>query len=115
MIGETKRSLGGEPTVPGYKSIAHRAVILASIADGRSRIYNLSGGDDNSRTVRAFRQMGVEIYREGEAFCVDGRGLAGMAAPRETIDCGKSGTTMRLFSGLLSGRPVVSQLDGDSS
>ena len=114
-IAEIKRPLRGELTVPGDKSIAHRAVILASIADGRSRIYNLSGGDDNSRTVRAFRQMGVEIYREGEALCVDGRGWAGMAAPRETIDCGNSGTTMRLLSGLLSGRPFVSQLDGDSS
>src|SRR5438445_9908439 len=103
MIGETKRSLGGEPTVPGYKSIAHQAAILASIADGRSRIYNLSGGDDNSRTVRAFRQMGVEIYHEGEALCVDGRSWAGITAPKKTIDCGNSGTTMRLLSGLLSG------------
>jgi 3-phosphoshikimate 1-carboxyvinyltransferase len=114
-IAEINKPLRGEITVPGDKSIAHRAVILASIANGRSRIFNLSGGDDNSRTVRAFRQMGVEIDRQGDALCVEGRGWEGIAAPMETIDCGNSGTTMRLLSGLLAGRPFISRLDGDSS
>ncbi|MGH7825886.1 MAG: 3-phosphoshikimate 1-carboxyvinyltransferase [Candidatus Binatia bacterium] len=114
-IAEIKKPLRGELTVPGDKSIAHRAVILASIAGGRSRVFNLSGGDDNSRTVRAFRQMGVGIFREGNALCIDGKNWDGLAAPGETIDCGNSGTTMRLLSGLLAGRPFRSQLDGDSS
>jgi 3-phosphoshikimate 1-carboxyvinyltransferase len=114
-IEPIKNPLSGDISVPGDKSIAHRAVILASIAEGRSRIFNLSGGDDNSRTVRAFRQMGVEIYRDGEALCVEGKGWEGLRAPAGVIDCGNSGTTMRLLSGLLAGRSFRSQLDGDSS
>lgn len=109
------KPLRGEIAVPGDKSIAHRAVIFAAMARGRSRISNLSGGDDNSRTVRAFRQMGVEIFRDGEALCVDGRGLDGLRAPGETINCGNSGTTMRLLAGLLAGRAFHSELDGDAS
>jgi 3-phosphoshikimate 1-carboxyvinyltransferase len=114
-ISESKKPLRGELMVPGDKSIAHRAVIFASVANGRSRISNLSAGDDNSRTVRAFRQMGVEIFREGEALCVNGQGWDGLSASDEPIDCGNSGTTMRLLSGLLAGRPFASRLDGDSS
>jgi 3-phosphoshikimate 1-carboxyvinyltransferase len=114
-IEPIKKPLRGEISVPGDKSIAHRAVILGSIANGRSRIFNLSGGDDNSRTVRAFRQMGVEIYRDGDALCVGGNGWDGLHRPGAAIDCGNSGTTMRLLSGLLAGRPFHSELDGDGS
>lgn len=114
-IEPTKEPLRGDITVPGDKSIAHRAVILASVARGRSRIFNLSAGDDNSRTVKAFRLLGVDIYRGGDALCVEGKGWDGLGAPTETIDCGNSGTTMRLLSGLLAGRPFRSELDGDAS
>jgi 3-phosphoshikimate 1-carboxyvinyltransferase len=114
-IDPVKKPLRGEIAVPGDKSIAHRAVILASVAQGQSRIFNLSGGDDNSRTVRAFRQLGVQIFRSGEALCVEGKGWDGLQAPSGVIDCGNSGTTMRLMSGLLAGRPFVSRLDGDGS
>lgn len=114
-IEPIKKSITGEISVPGDKSIAHRAVIFGSIAAGRSRIFNLSGGDDNSRTVRAFKQMGVEIFRDGEALCIDGQGWDGLRPPRESIDCGNSGTTMRLLSGVLAGRPFSSELDGDAS
>jgi 3-phosphoshikimate 1-carboxyvinyltransferase len=107
--------LRGDITVPGDKSIAHRAVIFGSIAKGRTRIFNLSGGDDNSRTVRAFRQMGVEIGRDGDAMCIEGQGWDGLHDSGQAIDCGNSGTTMRLMSGLLSGRPFHSVLDGDRS
>ena len=110
-----KKPLRGELFVPGDKSIAHRAVMLAGVAHGQSRLFNLSGGDDNSRTVRAFRTLGVEIARDGEALCVAGNGWRGLAAPGEVIDCGNSGTTMRLMSGLLAGRPFQSRLDGDES
>ena len=114
-IAPDKKPLRGNIVVPGDKSIAHRAVIFSAIAQGRSRILNLSGGDDNSRTVRAFRQMGVEIFRDGDALCVEGKGWDGLSAPTERIDCGNSGTTLRLLSGLLEGRPFHSELDGDSS
>jgi 3-phosphoshikimate 1-carboxyvinyltransferase len=114
-IEPAHQPLRGELTVPGDKSIAHRAIMLASVAQGRSRIFNLSAGDDNSRTVRAFRQLGVEIRREGDALCVDGQGWDGLKASDQIIDCGNSGTTMRLLSGLLAGRPFLSRLDGDES
>ena len=114
-IEPINKSLHGKIAVPGDKSIAHRAVIFSAVARGRSRIVNLSGGDDNSRTVRAFRQMGVEIFRDGDALCVEGKGWDGLRAPVEAINCGNSGTTMRLLSGLLAGRPFHSELNGDSS
>jgi 3-phosphoshikimate 1-carboxyvinyltransferase len=101
--------------VPGDKSIGHRAVIFASIAQGPSRIFNLSGGEDNQRTVRAFKDMGVEIHSDGDSLRIKGRGWDGLAQPAATIDCGNSGTTMRLLSGVLAGRPFASRLDGDSS
>lgn len=115
IIEPINQPLRGDITVPGDKSIAHRAVILGSVAHGRSRIFNLSGGDDNSRTVRAFRQMGIEIFREGDGLCVNGKGWDGLRAPGKPVDCGNSGTTMRLLSGLLAGQPFESELDGDSS
>jgi 3-phosphoshikimate 1-carboxyvinyltransferase len=114
-IEPANKPLCGEIAVPGDKSIAHRAVMLGAVAHGQSRIFNLSGGDDNSRTVRAFRQLGVEIFRSGEALCVEGKGWDGLNAPAGIIDCGNSGTTMRLMAGLLAGRPFLSRLDGDDS
>ena len=114
-IDPIKKPLHGDIAVPGDKSIAHRAVIFGSIAQGCTRIFNLSGGEDNSRTVRAFRQLGVQIGRDGDAFCVDGKGFAGLRQATEAIDCGNSGTTIRLMSGLLAGLPFHSELDGDAS
>jgi 3-phosphoshikimate 1-carboxyvinyltransferase len=114
-IESVNHPLHGDITVPGDKSIAHRAVMFGSIATGPTRIFNLSGGDDNSRTVRAFRQLGVDIGRDGDALCIDGKGWQGLHAPVRAIDCGNSGTTMRLMSGLLAGLPFHSELDGDGS
>jgi 3-phosphoshikimate 1-carboxyvinyltransferase len=114
-IEPIKKPLHGEISVPGDKSIAHRAVIFGAVAQGRTRIFNLSGGDDNSRTVRALRQMGVAIGRDGDALSIEGEGWQGLHAPGEAVDCGNSGTTMRLMSGLLAGRPFHSELDGDGS
>lgn len=114
-IEETKRPLRGEITVPGDKSIGHRAVIFTSVARGRSRIWNLSGGEDNLRTVQAFKDLGVRISLQGEALCVEGVGWEGLRPPGKTIDCGNSGTTMRLLAGVLAGRPFVTTLDGDAS
>jgi len=114
-IESVKHPLHGDITVPGDKSIAHRAVIFGSIANGPTRIFNLSGGDDNSRTVRSFRQLGVAIGRDGDALCIDGKGWQGLHVSARAIDCGNSGTTMRLMSGLLAGLPFHSELDGDGS
>jgi 3-phosphoshikimate 1-carboxyvinyltransferase len=114
-IEEVKRPLRGELTVPGDKSIGHRAVIFASVAEGESRVFNLSGGEDNLRTVQAFRDLGVRIWNEGEVLGIVGKGWDGLRQPGDVIDCGNSGTTMRLLSGVLAGRPFVSILDGDAS
>ncbi len=114
-IKEVKRPLRGELAVPGDKSIGHRAVIFTSIAHGRSRIWNLSGGEDNLRTVQAFKDLGVKMWQEGETLCVEGKGWDGLCPPGKVIDCGNSGTTMRLLSGVLAGRPFVTTLDGDVS
>jgi 3-phosphoshikimate 1-carboxyvinyltransferase len=114
-IDPIQQPLHGEISVPGDKSIGHRAVIFASIANGQSRIFNLSGGEDNLRTVQAFSDMGVKIWSEGETLCVQGDGWDTLSEPGATIDCGNSGTAMRLLSGVLAGRPFASRLDGDSS
>ncbi len=114
-VRETKSPLRGELTVPGDKSVGHRAVIFAGVANGESRIFNHSGGEDNSRTVRAFKDMGVKIWSEGDVLCADGKGWEGLSKPSRTIDCGNSGTTMRLLAGVLAGRPFTATLDGDVS
>lgn len=114
-IEEAHKPLRGELTVPGDKSIGHRAVIFTSVAHGRSRIWNLSGGEDNLRTVQAFKELGVGISDEGGVLCVEGKGWEGLCPPRRLIDCGNSGTTMRLLAGVLAGRPFVTTLDGDAS
>ena len=114
-VEQIKQPLHGEVKVPGDKSIGHRAVIFASIAHGQSRIFNLSGGEDNLRTVQAFKDMGVEMRLEDDSLRIEGRGWDGLSGPGRTIDCGNSGTAMRLLSGVLAGRPFLSRLDGDSS
>lgn len=114
-IEEIKRPLRGDLTVPGDKSIGHRALIFASVAEGKSRIFNLSGGGDNARTIQAFKDLGVQIKEEGESLAVNGRGWSGLRRSANVLDCGNSGTTMRLLSGVLAGRPFASTLDGDAS
>lgn len=109
------RPLRGEVPVPGDKSIGHRALIFASLAEGRSSIENLSGGLDNLSTAQAFRDMGVTIEVEGTRATVEGVGLDGLRMARGAIDCGNSGTTMRLLAGLLAGQRFGSRLVGDES
>ncbi|HEY2990113.1 MAG TPA: 3-phosphoshikimate 1-carboxyvinyltransferase [Candidatus Binatia bacterium] len=112
---QVKRPLHGAITVPGDKSIGHRAVIFASIARGKSRIYNLSAGEDNRTTVEAFKNLGVKISDDGGVLSIEGNGWEGLRPPQRVIDCGNSGTTMRLLSGVLAGRPFAATLDGDPS
>lgn len=110
----TKPLVGSVP-VPGDKSIAHRAVILAAVASGKSRVDGGALGDDVSATLRAFEAMGVEVVREGSAVLVDGVGLEGLRAPATDLDCGNSGTTMRLLAGVLAAQPFATRLVGDAS
>jgi 3-phosphoshikimate 1-carboxyvinyltransferase len=107
-------ALKGEVTPPPDKSISHRAVILSSISKGRSAIKNFLRAGDTMSTVNAFRALGVEITDKGE-MTINGRGLYGLREPEAVLDCGNSGTTMRLLSGVLSGSPFFSVLAGDES
>ena len=107
--------LEGSLRVPGDKSIAHRALILAAISEGRSVITGLGDGGDNRSTARVLRQMGVRIESEGETTVVHGVGLKGLKPSSAPLDCGNSGTTMRLLLGVLAGQPFEVDLVGDHS
>ncbi|TMC06843.1 MAG: 3-phosphoshikimate 1-carboxyvinyltransferase, partial [Chloroflexi bacterium] len=105
------RRLEGEVRLPGDKSISHRALMLNAIADGEARVSGLSDGADVASTAGCLRALGVEIG-DGR---VAGSGLDGLQEPAGPLDCGNSGTTMRLLAGLLAGRPFPVTLVGDAS
>lgn len=106
--------LKGEIYPPPDKSISHRAIIFSCISRGRSVIRNFLRAGDTLSTLGAFRAMGAEISDAGDVI-VEGKGLDGLKEPHSVIDCGNSGTTMRLLSGVLSGNPFFSVLTGDES
>lgn len=108
-------ALRGRTEVPGDKSIGHRAVLFAGLARGRCVVRGLSGGADNRATVAAMKAMGVPIEEQGDELRVQGVGLRGLRMPTDVIDCGNSGTTMRLLAGLLSGQRFGTRLVGDES
>lgn len=111
----TKPLIGSVP-VPSDKSIGHRSVIFGSLAHGRSVIRGFSYGEDNVATMKAFAAMGVGFEDDGEGtLVVHGRGLTSLSAPREPLDCGNSGTTMRLMCGVLAAQPFRSRMIGDAS
>jgi len=108
--------LRGELRVPGDKSISHRAVMFASLADGVSRITGFLEGEDTRATARAFEQMDVRIDAPAASErIVHGVGLQGLRAPTAPVDCGNAGTGMRLLAGLLAGQQFDSTLVGDAS
>lgn len=110
------RGLQGRIRVPGDKSVSHRAVMLASLAEGVSHISGFLEGEDTRATARAFAQMGVRVESpEASVRIVHGVGLHGLSAPAAAIDCGNAGTGMRLLAGLLAGQGFDSELVGDES
>ncbi|HJL20348.1 MAG TPA: 3-phosphoshikimate 1-carboxyvinyltransferase [Sandaracinaceae bacterium LLY-WYZ-13_1] len=109
------RPLRGVIRVPGDKSIGHRSLIFASLAEGRSTVTGLSGGLDNLATAQVFRDMGVRIAIDGTTAEIDGVGLDGLRMPSGDLDCGNSGTTMRLVAGILAGQRFGTRLVGDAS
>jgi 3-phosphoshikimate 1-carboxyvinyltransferase len=102
-------------SVPGDKSISHRALLFGALADGPVEISGLGLGGDNVSTVAALRALGVPIAQAGTDVRVDGVGFAGLGEAAAPLDCGNSGTSMRLLCGLLAGQPFVSTLTGDRS
>ncbi len=108
----------GEIRLPGDKSISHRAVLFAALAAGESCIRGCSLGEDNLRTIQAARLLGVDIAQHDTTVIVRSRGWDAFHPPSDTdatIDCGNSGTTLRLLSGILAGCSFASRLDGDVS
>ncbi len=105
----------GEITVPGDKSISHRAVMLASLSNGPCKISNFLEGEDCRSTLSVMEQLGVKVERESDGEVTIHGCDGNFQAPKEDLDCGNSGTTMRLLSGILAAQPFQSRLVGDPS
>ena len=107
--------LRGDLAVPGDKSISHRALLFAAVADGESRFTDFGASADTLSTAGAMRALGAEVEVEGDEARVVGVGLRGLRAPDAPIDCGNAGTLMRLLPGLLVGQGGRFELVGDES
>lgn len=99
--------------MPGDKSISHRSIMMGAIAQGVTTVRGFLRGEDNLATMAAFRAMGVSIEDDGTTISITGQGLNGLCEPSDVIDCGNSGTSIRLLTGLLSGQAFFSVLTGD--
>jgi 3-phosphoshikimate 1-carboxyvinyltransferase len=115
VIIRPAQKMRGRLTMPGDKSISHRAALIAALANGTSRVRNYSNSDDCAATLRCLSQLGVSIRREDGDVLIEGAGENGLRAPTELLDCGNSGTTMRLLAGILAGQNFKSTLIGDAS
>ena len=109
------KGLKGEITVPGDKSISHRAIMLASLADGKSEIFGFLEGEDCLATIKVFQKMGVSISRQENKVLVEGKGIKGLEDPSGPLDFGNSGTSVRLCAGVLAAQEFSTTLIGDSS
>ena len=101
--------------MPGDKSISHRSIMLGSIAEGVTRVSGFLEGEDSLATLNAFRDMGVQIERNGSNVVIHGVGMRGLKEPKNPLNLGNSGTSIRLMSGLLSAQNFDSKLCGDES
>jgi len=108
-------SLKGELTVPGDKSISHRAVMLGSLAQGLTTVENFLKGADCLSTIDCFRRLGISIEERNGQILIHGQGLHGLTKPDTILDTGNSGTTTRILSGILSGQSFETTLTGDAS
>jgi 3-phosphoshikimate 1-carboxyvinyltransferase len=119
-VVRTAQRLRGELTLPGDKSISHRALMLAALAEGESRIDGAGDGADVRSTAGIIAALGAAVERLGGdgrnvAYRVVSPGADGLRQPAGVLDCGNSGTSLRLFAGLLAGLPLTATLDGDES
>ena len=112
---EPAKQITGALAVPGDKSIAHRALLLAALAQGESAIKGLPDGEDVRATVACLRGLGAKVQRGADAARISGAGLRSFATPHGVLDCANSGTTMRLLLGVLAGSWLSATLDGDAS
>src|SRR5437879_873125 len=108
------KSLTGSVRLPGDKSISHRYAMLGAIAEGTTKLENFSTGADCASTLGCLRALGVEWQRSNGSVVIEGRG-ATLQAPSGALDCGNSGSTIRMLSGILAGQEFFSELTGDES
>lgn len=112
---ERSGPISGRITIPGDKSISHRAAILGSLAKGSTVIRGFLHAEDTLATLKAFQKLSIQVESTSNEICIHGKGLYGLEPSSEPIDCGNSGTSMRLLSGVLAGQPFESILTGDES
>ena len=105
----------GNPVIPGDKSISHRGLILGALAIGTTEVIDILESEDVKSTARCLRDLGVKITQDGNRTLIDGIGAEGFKTPSGILDCGNSGTTMRVMMGVLAGRNVQATLTGDHS
>lgn len=115
LVHPAKAGWEREVRVPGDKSLSHRAVLLAALAEGRSVLVGVSAARDVRSTMRCVRALGARLEPEGEGLAVTGWGQAGWREPEDVLDCGNSGTTMRLLAGVLAGGRGFAVLTGDEA
>ncbi|MCW5808077.1 MAG: 3-phosphoshikimate 1-carboxyvinyltransferase [Deltaproteobacteria bacterium] len=115
IVEPAVRPLAGTVAIPGDKSIGHRALLFSLLSGTPVRVRGLGDGADNGRSAKAITALGASISRDGDAFVITGTGLDGLRAPAAPIDCGNSGTTIRLLCGLLAGQKFATTLFGDDS
>ena len=109
------KHLNGSIRVPGDKSISHRSIIFGSLAEGKTKVYDILRGEDVLSTMQVFRDLGVEIEDKDGAVTIQGVGLDGLKAPQKALDMGNSGTSIRLISGILAGTDFEVEMFGDDS
>ncbi len=114
VVVRPARNIAGALRLPGDKSISHRYAMLAAIAEGTTRLENFSTGADCASTLACLATLGVELERNKNAVLIHGRGPA-LQPPKRRLDCGNSGSTMRMLSGILAGQGFASELVGDES
>src|SRR4051794_12801378 len=105
--------IAGELRLPGDKSVSHRAALIAALADGRSEISNFSTAADCASTLACLRELGISIEQEQNKVVFAGG--QELSAPRRPLDCGNSGSTLRILAGVLAGHDFSSELNGDAS
>ncbi|WP_248035331.1 3-phosphoshikimate 1-carboxyvinyltransferase [Streptococcus sp. oral taxon 431] len=107
--------LNGSIRVPGDKSISHRSIIFGSLAEGETKVYDILRGEDVLSTMQVFRDLGVEIEDKDGVVTIQGVGIDGLKAPKDALDMGNSGTSIRLISGVLAGTDFEVEMFGDDS
>ncbi|MGE0549665.1 MAG: 3-phosphoshikimate 1-carboxyvinyltransferase [Kofleriaceae bacterium] len=115
VVSPCQRPLAGSIVIPGDKSIGHRALLFSLLSSTKVRVTGLGDGADNGRSAKAIVALGAKVERDSGALVITGTGLDGMRAPDAAIDCGNSGTTIRLLCGLLAGQRFQATLFGDDS